>query len=250
MDPQTVSKLSTRDILDVLSGASGKHWVSTAKAVEDNEVDGESLVKHMDSAKTLQIFFEESLCCPITPFVAQQLLHKLSSATPRSAGGAGANGGGGSGNIRLASVVEDMVPLHVQFARTSDGGESKSQWITVEVPLCATVVIVKRALIDYMQFPLSASLWITHNGVELEDRDESPIDWATTNKIRAVLLTEKTMLGKTNLHTHPCIASQVVRQSDSCSVETRTFGSDPCTDTYLAIVYGIVILYQCWYWYW
>eukprot|EP00750_Incisomonas_marina_P028840 INCI6973.1.p1 GENE.INCI6973.1~~INCI6973.1.p1 ORF type:complete len:234 (+),score=36.06 INCI6973.1:206-907(+) len=72
-----VAKLSTQEVQALLAGSTGQQFLNILRAIESNEVDGEGLAPHTNSAEDLRNFFQSELDCVVTLYAARQLHRKI-----------------------------------------------------------------------------------------------------------------------------------------------------------------------------
>jgi hypothetical protein len=122
MQATPLSEVTAGQLQHVLRDKTGEVWTRARKALADNDVCGAHLATYTDSASSLASFFADKLGCPLTPFVAEELL-QLMQAGVMDAGPSPPSPPGSS----VAPLTELLARLSRQVARQGHGDEDSSE---------------------------------------------------------------------------------------------------------------------------
>eukprot|EP00750_Incisomonas_marina_P023325 INCI5029.3.p1 GENE.INCI5029.3~~INCI5029.3.p1 ORF type:complete len:843 (+),score=138.72 INCI5029.3:117-2531(+) len=236
-------------IAGLLETCTGAQWLRVARIIRENEVHGRDLAAHIepDNPGKLVTFFLEDFGESITKFIAKQFVSKLIQASsagrkegkrpandqresrgqlPDDTPQVGAADGGGTGTARVPTCI-----LNVDFnASAAESAHVSSRRLMVEVPISASVALVKRRLLDALHLPLFSSLKLVKSGVELKDTEDSVRpNWPSFSFVHAILLPAVIPLSSDNLGTHACVVQHVALSQKSMATamsDTNTLSNN------------------------
>ena len=203
--------LTFEDIQALVVGMSGKNWLHVVEAINDNNLDGETLADCMASPQTLAAFFKDELECQIKSITAKQLHRRLCKAAEAKRIGNAVepinnNQKGARKNIHDPHLLSKI--LRVQY--TPPHAEGDTTRITVEVCKDATVATILRCILDHLQLPLATPLQLVHAGKLLAP--DTIMEWEHISCVYAHhdSTPGAGLLTLQNLLAHPAVTTRVV----------------------------------------
>ena len=116
MPSTPLSELTAGQLKHMLRDKTGKVWTRARKALADNDVCGAHLAAYTDSASSLASFFADKLSCPLTPFVAEELLQLMQAGVM--------DAGPSPPKSSVAALTELLACLSRQVARQGRDDDS------------------------------------------------------------------------------------------------------------------------------
>ena len=233
-----VALLNHSGVLALFAHKRGKHWLTLREALQEAEVEGADLAKHVTSVDTLFTFLSEEAALNLPRMVVAIFFKLLSEAPgPREKGqpnaplirvapplpatrsGGNVDAGGDAGNAAAggdaaasgggrAPPGPPLASLRVKAALSDQDADLH---ITVRVGRTAAVRAVARKVMERLHLGLTSAIKLLHAGRELAAT--AAVDWSTFSFVHAVVLADSQPLTISNAPSHPLVATKVVLSS-------------------------------------